>query len=120
MSEQSSETDLTSARNADPAPNEAGAGNVARPRWCDTRRRKGEPTGNTNFGLNRRASPRPPTSAEMIGVSRAYAAAASSVKNSENPCAPAVFAALFAGRISVEVAVDCLKLDAEDVAVSSA
>ena len=60
------------------------------------------------------------TSAEMIGVSRAYAAAASSVKNSENPCAPAVFAALFAGRISVEVAVDCLKLDPEDVAVSSA
>src|SRR5271169_6399965 len=38
---------------------EAGAGNVARPRWCDTRRRKSEPTGNTNFGLNRRASPRP-------------------------------------------------------------
>src|ERR1700747_3550068 len=37
----------------------AGAGNVARPRWCDTRRRKSEPTGNTNFGLNRRASPRP-------------------------------------------------------------
>ena len=34
-------------------------GNVARPRWCDTRRRKSEPTGNTNFGLNRRASPRP-------------------------------------------------------------
>jgi len=32
---------------------------VARPRWCDTRRRKSEPTGNTNFGLNRRASPRP-------------------------------------------------------------
>ena len=38
---------------------EAGAGNVARPRWCDTRRRKSEPTGNTNFGLNRRVSPRP-------------------------------------------------------------
>ena len=37
----------------------AGAGNVARSRWCDTRRRKSEPTGNTNFGLNRRASPRP-------------------------------------------------------------
>ena len=36
-----------------------GAGNVARPRWCDTRRRKSEPTGNTNFGLNRRVSPRP-------------------------------------------------------------
>src|SRR5882757_4382872 len=37
----------------------AGAGNVARSRWCDTRRRKGETTGNTNFDLNRRASPRP-------------------------------------------------------------
>ena len=37
----------------------AGAGNVAWSRWCDTRRRKSEPTGNTNFGLNRRASPRP-------------------------------------------------------------
>jgi len=37
----------------------AGAGNVAWPRSCDTRRRKGETTVNTNFGLNRRASPRP-------------------------------------------------------------
>jgi hypothetical protein len=37
----------------------AGAGNVAWSRWCDTRRRKGEATGNTNFDLNRRASPRP-------------------------------------------------------------
>ena len=30
-----------------------------RSRWCATRRRKGETTGNTNFDLNRRASPRP-------------------------------------------------------------
>jgi hypothetical protein len=37
----------------------AGAGNVAWSRWCDTRRRKGEKTGNTNFDLHRRASPRP-------------------------------------------------------------
>ena len=37
----------------------AGAGNVAGSRWCDTRRRKGESTGNTNFDLNRRASLRP-------------------------------------------------------------
>ena len=37
----------------------AGAGNVAWSRWCDTRRRKSEPTGNTKFGLNRRASPLP-------------------------------------------------------------
>ena len=36
-----------------------GLENVARPRWCDTRRRKSEPTGNTNFALNWRASPRP-------------------------------------------------------------
>ena len=28
-------------------------------RWCDTRNRKSETTGNTNFGLNQRASPRP-------------------------------------------------------------
>ena len=37
----------------------AGAGNVAWSRCCDTRRRKGEMTGNTNFDLHRRASPRP-------------------------------------------------------------
>ena len=37
----------------------AGIGNVAWSRCCDTRRRKGETTGNTNFDLNRRASPRP-------------------------------------------------------------
>ena len=37
----------------------AGAGNVAWSRCCDTRRRKSEATGNTNFDLNRRASPRP-------------------------------------------------------------
>jgi hypothetical protein len=37
----------------------AGAGNVGWSRWCDTRRRKGETTGNTNFDLHRRASPRP-------------------------------------------------------------
>ena len=37
----------------------AGIGNVAWSRCCDTRRRKGETTGNTNIDLNRRASPRP-------------------------------------------------------------
>jgi hypothetical protein len=37
----------------------AWAGNVAWSKWCDTRRRKGEPTGNTNIDLNRRVSPRP-------------------------------------------------------------
>ena len=53
------QTGERSARNPHAAFDEAGAGNVARPRWCDTRRRKSEPTGNTNFGLNRRVSPRP-------------------------------------------------------------
>jgi hypothetical protein len=37
----------------------AGPGNVAWSRCCDTRRRKSESTGNTNFDLNRRASLRP-------------------------------------------------------------
>src|SRR6266571_5300340 len=37
----------------------AGTGNVAWSRCCDTRRRKGETTGNTNVDLHRRASPRP-------------------------------------------------------------
>src|SRR5262245_21370662 len=37
----------------------AGAGNVARWRCCDTRERKGEPTGNTNVDLNQRARSRP-------------------------------------------------------------
>src|SRR5271155_5456751 len=53
------QTGERSARNPHAAFDEAGAGNVAWPRWCDTRNRKSEPTGNTNFGLNRRASPRP-------------------------------------------------------------
>ena len=39
----------------------AGAGNAAWSEWCDTRRRKGEPTGNTNIDLNRRVSPLDPT-----------------------------------------------------------
>jgi hypothetical protein len=37
----------------------AGTGNVAGSRCCDTRGRKGETTGNTNFDLTRRASLRP-------------------------------------------------------------
>src|SRR3984957_1473667 len=56
-----------SAGNPHAAFDEAGVGNVARPRWCDTRRRKSEPTGNTNFGLNRRVSPRPYHSARLFG-----------------------------------------------------
>jgi hypothetical protein len=53
------QTGERSARNPHAAFDEAGAGNVARPRCCDTRNRKSETTGNTNFGLNRRASLRP-------------------------------------------------------------
>src|ERR1700730_9136558 len=48
-----------SSRNLPAAFDVAGAGNAARSRYCDTRRRKGETTGNTNIDLNRRASPRP-------------------------------------------------------------
>ena len=53
------QTGERSAGNPHAAFDVAGAGNVARSRWCDTRKRKGETTGNTNFDLNRRASPRP-------------------------------------------------------------
>src|SRR6266699_6847037 len=53
------QTGERSAGNPHAAFDVAGAGNVARSRWCDTRQRKGETTGNTNFDLNRRASPRP-------------------------------------------------------------
>jgi ABC-type branched-subunit amino acid transport system substrate-binding protein len=53
------QTGERSAGNLHAAFDEAGAGNVAWSRWCDTRRRKGETTGNTNFDLHRRASPRP-------------------------------------------------------------
>ena len=59
ISLEAKQTGERSAGNPHAAFDEAGAGNVARSRWCDTRRRKSEPTGNTNFGLNRRASPRP-------------------------------------------------------------
>ena len=38
---------------------EAGAGDVAWSRCCDTRKRKGELTGNTKVDLHQRASPRP-------------------------------------------------------------
>src|SRR5271166_2934220 len=59
ISLEAKQTGERSAGNPHAAFDEAGAGNVARPRWCDTRGRKSEPTGNTNFGLNRRASPQP-------------------------------------------------------------
>ena len=53
------QTGERSAGNPHAAFDVAGAGNVAWSRCCDTRNRKGETTGNTNFDLNRRASPRP-------------------------------------------------------------
>ena len=53
------QTGERSAGNPHAAFDVAGVGNVARSRCCDTRKRKGETTVNTNFDLNRRASPRP-------------------------------------------------------------
>src|SRR6516225_8657737 len=47
----------------------AEAGNVAWSRWCDTRRRKSESTGNTNFDLNRHASLRPYRVGSLVGGS---------------------------------------------------
>src|SRR3974377_2212503 len=52
-----------SAGNPHAACDVAGTGNVAWSRWCDTRKRKGETTGNTNFDLHRRARPPPHTRA---------------------------------------------------------
>jgi len=49
------QTGERSAGNPHAAFDVAGTGNVARSRWCDTRRRKGETTGNTNLDLNWRA-----------------------------------------------------------------
>src|SRR6185295_19637039 len=53
------QTGERSAGNPHAAFDVAGTGNVAWSRCCHTRRRKSETTGNTNFDLNRRASPRP-------------------------------------------------------------
>src|SRR3974377_1539267 len=60
------QTGERSAGNLHAAFDVAGAGKVARARWGDTRRRKGEPTGTKNIDLNRRASPRP--TCEGLGV----------------------------------------------------
>jgi hypothetical protein len=59
ISLEAKQTGERSAGNPHAAFDEARAGNVAWSRWCDTRKRKGETTGNTNFDLHRRASPRP-------------------------------------------------------------
>jgi hypothetical protein len=53
------QTGERSAGNPHAAFDVAGTGNLAWSRCCDTRRRKGETTGNPNVDLNRRASPRP-------------------------------------------------------------
>src|SRR3979490_52661 len=53
------QTGERSAGNPHAAFDVAGAGNSARSRYCDTRRRNGETTGNTNIALNTRASPPP-------------------------------------------------------------
>src|ERR1700686_3637527 len=47
----------------------AETGNVAWSKCCDTRRRKGELTGNTNIDLNRRASLRPYQAGRRTGSS---------------------------------------------------
>ena len=72
ISLEAKQTGERSAGNPHAAFDEAGAGNVARPRWCDTRRRKSEPTGNTNFGLNRRASPENRGIAEGVELDRTH------------------------------------------------
>jgi len=71
------QTGERSAGNRHAAFDEAGAGNVAWSRWCDIRRRKGETTGNTNFDLHRRASPRPYLRGARGEIPRAYSAFAS-------------------------------------------
>jgi hypothetical protein len=53
------QTGERSAGNPHAAFDVAGIGNAAWSRYCDTRKRKSEPTVNTNFDLNRRASARP-------------------------------------------------------------
>src|SRR5258706_16442805 len=53
------QTGERSAGNPHAAFDVAGTGNGAWSRYCDLRKRKSEPTGNTNFHLNRRARARP-------------------------------------------------------------
>src|SRR6202008_740999 len=65
------QTGERSARKSACCVRRGGAGNVAWARWCDTRRRKSEPTGNTNFDLNRRASPRPYREVQVLKKSAA-------------------------------------------------
>ena len=49
--------EMATAPALDPT-DERGGGNGVWSRSCDTRKRKGEPTGNTNFDLNHRATSR--------------------------------------------------------------
>src|SRR5262249_24103278 len=59
------QTGERSAGNPHAAFDEAGTGNVAWWRCCDTRNPKGGATGKTNFYLNQRANPRPYRGAGM-------------------------------------------------------
>src|SRR5271169_6895515 len=72
----------------------AGIGNVAWSRCCDTRRRKGETTGNTNIDLNRRASPRP-----YLGAPRGEIPPGDSTITSSAACPAHVRYSLNSGRI---------------------
>jgi transposase len=75
-----------SAGNPHAACDVAGTGNVAWPRYCDTRKRKSETTGNTNFDLNRRASPRPYREVQVLKKAAAKSKKARS-KTSGKPVA---------------------------------
>jgi hypothetical protein len=72
ISFEAKQTGERNARNWHVAFDAAGAGNVAWSRCCDTRRRKSESTGNTNFDLNRRASLRPYLSGAEGEIPSAY------------------------------------------------
>ena len=74
----------------------AGAGNVAWSKWCDTRRRKGEPTGNTNIDLNRRVSPRPYSSFGALAAIDCSGSASPKPGPGEAPAA--AFSLLLMGR----------------------
>src|SRR5258705_3204329 len=67
------QTGERSAGNPHAAFDVAGAGNGARSRYFDTRRRKGETTGNTNNDLNRRARPPPYLLEALDGIPPAHA-----------------------------------------------
>src|SRR5262249_18296250 len=73
------QTGERSAGNLHAAFDVAGAGNAARSGYCETRKRKGQTTGNTNIDLNRRASPRP-----YLGEPRGESPRGHSTKETKN------------------------------------